>query len=277
MFHRKIISIHKGISVSDGAGVKLKRYIGTEEIRFLDPFLMLDEFRSDNPNDYLAGFPDHPHRGFETVTYLLEGIMEHKDSMGNKGILETGSVQWMTAGRGIVHSEFPKQKTGLLRGYQLWVNLPSNLKMTKPGYNDYLKKDWKFLETDNFILEILSGEVSGKKGPAKNLTPVLYFDFKIKPNQLMHIDVPENYNGFVHMISGEVESNQMSLKEGDLGVFSNGKYIQFQNKKDSISQGIIVLGEPINEPVVQYGPFVMNTEKEIYQAIEDFNSGKFLK
>jgi quercetin 2,3-dioxygenase len=272
---RKIISVHKGNQVSDGAGVKLKRFIGTNEIRFLDPFLMLDEFRSDNPKDYLAGFPDHPHRGFETVTYLIEGKMEHKDSAGNSGVLEKGAVQWMTAGKGIIHSEFPKQEKGLLQGYQLWVNLPSILKMTNPGYKDYLKKDWEILETDSYTLEILSGEIENKKGPAKNLTPVLYLHYKIKPNSKMSLDVPENFNGFTHLILGEIESNGIRLKETELGIFSIGKKIDFENKSNSISEGILVLGEPIGEPVVQYGPFVMNTEKEIYQAIEDFQSGNF--
>ncbi|TGN19210.1 pirin family protein [Leptospira idonii] len=275
MGRRKISYKTSGIAATDGAGVKLRRMIGTEDIPNLDPFLMLDEFKSDSPDDYLAGFPNHPHRGFETVTYLLEGIMEHNDSKGNRGILEKGGVQWMTAGRGIVHSEMPKQENGMMRGYQLWVNLPSGLKMIEPGYFDVSRKDWKRLESEDGHIDILAGEISGIQGPAKSKTPLLYSHWYIKPNGSLKIPVSSQWNGFVHVAEGNIEIENESLPTGFLGVFGSGEEIVIENKTNSPAEGILVLGEPIREPIVQYGPFVMNTKEEIMQAFTDFQSGNF--
>ncbi|BDA79676.1 hypothetical protein LPTSP3_g26060 [Leptospira kobayashii] len=275
MGQRKILYKTSGIEATDGAGVKLRRMLGTEELPNLDPFLMLDTFKSDSPDDYLAGFPNHPHRGFETVTYLLDGVMEHNDSKGNKGVLEKGGVQWMTAGRGIVHSEMPKQENGMLRGYQLWVNLPSQLKMIEPGYFDVSRKDWAKLEQEGGFVDILSGEISGVKGPAQSKTPILYAHWFIKPNSSLQIPVAADWNGFVHVSEGDVEIGDTKLPNGYLGIFSNGEEILIKNSGKQTADGILVIGQPIGEPIAQYGPFVMNTKEEIMQAFTDFQSGNF--
>ncbi|MCZ8156329.1 MAG: pirin family protein [Leptospira sp.] len=276
MTERKLIYKSPGISATDGAGVKLRRMIGTDEIPNLDPFLMLDEFKSDSPEDYVAGFPDHPHRGFETVTYLLEGVMEHNDSKGNRGILETGGVQWMTAGRGIVHSEMPKQKDGMLRGYQLWVNLPAKQKMIEPGYFDVFRKDWARSEFGKSYIDVLTGKINGSIGPAVSKTPMLYAHFYIQPNDTISIPVAENWNGFTHVAEGEVEIGKEILKSGFIGIFGQGTIITISNPSATkLAEGILILGEPIGEQVVQYGPFVMNTKEEIMQAFSDYQSGNF--
>lgn len=275
MSRRRILFKSNGIGARDGAGVKLNRLIGTQEIPNLDPFLMLDEFKSDSPDDYLAGFPNHPHRGFETVTYLLDGNMEHTDSKGNKGILEKGGVQWMTAGRGIIHSEMPKQENGLMRGYQLWVNLPSTLKMIEPGYFEVAKKDWVRLHRGNSYIDILCGSIEGVTGPAISKTPMLYAHYVIKAMDSIIFAIPQNWNGFIHTTEGSVEINSEILTTGTIGIFGNGDEVKIENTGDESVDGILILGEPIGEPIVQYGPFVMNTKEEIMQAYTDFQSGNF--
>jgi len=262
-----------GDPATDGAGVKLRRYLGTSSLRHLDPFLMLDEFRSDSPKDYIAGFPDHPHRGFETVTYLLHGVMEHQDSLGNSGLLETGGVQWMTTGRGIIHSEMPKQKAGLLRGYQLWVNLPKSLKMSNPGYVDISKKDWATLQDTNGRLELLAGTLGGTIGPHQPKTPLLYLHWYLKPGGEFRIPYPSDWNGFFHVGEGEVLVGDEHFGESQLGVFGQGDHVWIRNPNSKEANGILVAGEPIREPIVQYGPFVMNTEAEIQQAFRDYQTG----
>jgi len=276
MSERKIIYQSPGIAATDGAGVKLRRMIGTETIPNLDPFLMLDEFKSDSPDDYVAGFPDHPHRGFETVTYLLEGVMEHNDSKGNRGLLETGGVQWMTAGRGIVHSEMPKQKDGMLRGYQLWVNLPAKQKMIEPGYFDVHRKDWVRWNSGKSYLDLLAGKIENSIGPAQSKIPMLYAHYNLQPNDKISFPIAENWNGFIHIAEGEVQVGEETLKSGAIGIFGLGTEITIQNPStDKLSEGILVFGEPIGEPIVQYGPFVMNTKEEIMQAFTDYQSGNF--
>lgn len=264
-----------GSPATDGAGVKLRRYLGTSEFGHLDPFLMLDEFGSDSPDDYLAGFPDHPHRGFETVTYLLEGTMEHRDSLGNVGVLSTGSVQWMTAGKGIIHSEMPKQKDGMLRGYQLWVNLPKVQKMISPGYVDIPRKDWASITFGKSKIELLSGTLGNANGPAKPKTPVLYGHWTIPSGEKLQIPYPIHWNGFFHVAKGEVFSGKEHFGISQLGVFGEGDYCELTNSSDLTAEGILVAGEPLGEPIAQYGPFVMNTKEEIYQTFADYQSGQF--
>jgi redox-sensitive bicupin YhaK (pirin superfamily) len=203
-------------------------------------------------------------------------MMEHNDSKGNRGILETGGVQWMTAGRGIVHSEMPKQKDGMLRGYQLWVNLPAKQKMIEPGYFDVARKDWARWTNGNSHIDLLTGKIDGVKGPAVAKIPMLYGHFFIPPNASLTFPVSANWNGFIHIAEGEIKIDKETLKTGYLGIFSNGNDITLSNpSNDTLAEGILVFGEPIGEPIAQYGPFVMNTKEEIMQAFTDFQSGNF--
>ena len=276
MQETKIKQLVSGIATQDGAGVRLTRIIGQPALPRLDPFLMLDEFGSDQAQDYLAGFPEHPHRGFQTVTYMLAGKMEHRDSVGNKGVIETGGIQWMNAGRGIIHSEMPKQTEGLMRGFQLWVNLPASEKMSAPNYQD-IKADQVPVITEQTGLQIkvLVGEFNGVKGPveAQAVKP-LFIDCHFSQSQEVTIPVAPEQVFFVYCYQGELSLGHQVVRKGQLAVLESTNLIGLRGVADS--RCIVVGGRPLNEPVVQYGPFVMNTEQEIRQAIEDFRQGRFV-
>ncbi|HJU27169.1 MAG TPA: pirin family protein, partial [Rhodanobacteraceae bacterium] len=265
------------LPASDGAGVKLSRIIGQRALETLDPFLMLDEFGSDSATDYIAGFPDHPHRGFETVTYMLDGRMRHRDNAGNEGLLESGSVQWMTAGRGIVHSEMPEQDHGLMRGFQLWVNLPAADKMTAPRYQDIAPERIPVVEPgDGVRVRVVAGEAFGARGPISGIaTEPVYLDVALQAGARISVPLPENHNTFAYVFEGEgVRLGGIQLARGELAVLSPGTSVELA-AGGKASRILVVAGKPLNEPVAKYGPFVMNTPEQIVQAIRDFQSGNF--
>jgi redox-sensitive bicupin YhaK (pirin superfamily) len=276
---RNVARVLTGQPTSDGAGVKLTRVIGTQALPDLDPFLMLDEFRSDDPKAYLAGFPDHPHRGFETVTYMLAGRMRHHDNKGNKGMLGPGSVQWMTAARGIVHSEMPEQEEGLMRGFQLWVNLPARDKMTAPRYQDIEPSAIPEVAlADGTRVRVLAGEVNGIVGPVSAVaTEPVYLDVALAPGGRFEHALPAGHTAFAYVYEGTaVIGNPPAGKEvarGHLAVLSAGRRVAVGAAAPA--RFILIAGRPLGEPVVKYGPFVMNTADEIRQAVRDYQSGRF--
>jgi redox-sensitive bicupin YhaK (pirin superfamily) len=270
---RKTQQILKGHETSDGAGVKLRRYIGTRELMVHDPFLMLDAFYSDDPDSYLAGFPNHPHRGFETVTYLIQGKMEHSDSRGNRGLLEPGGAQFMRAGSGIIHSEMPRQENGLMWGYQLWVNLPAALKMAEPRYQDLQAHEIPLVQTPAYTAKVLSGNLGGVQGAARGFYPIDYFDVQFKPGQSADIPVAADRSVFAIVVEGSGVIGERSVNRGDLAILGEGDVVCLA--ADDALRVIIVAGSPIREPVARYGPFVMNTPQEIEQAFVDYQAGRF--
>jgi hypothetical protein len=273
MIKRKIVKTITGMKTSDGAGVNLTRIIGSPELNMLDPFLLLDEFGSDNPDDYIAGFPPHPHRGFETITYMLNGKWRHKDSAGNEGLLGDGSIQWMTAGRGIVHSEMPIQTDGLVRGFQLWLNLPKKKKLTEPAYQDIHAEQIPILKEVFGTVKVISGEYNGTIGPGKSHTPVLIMDIRLNPESEISIPVMDGWNAFGFIYEGDVKSGEF-LSKGQLAVYNTEGNVHF--KTNDTQAGIyLVAGKPLNEPVARGGPFVMNTRGEILKAFEDYQNGNF--
>ncbi|XP_043710440.1 pirin-like protein [Telopea speciosissima] len=257
---------------NDGDGAIVRRSIGSMELRRLDPFLMLDEFVVTVP----AGFPDHPHRGFETVTYMLEGAFTHQDFGGNKGTIRTGDVQWMTAGRGIVHSEMPVGE-GVNRGLQLWINLSSKDKMIEPKYQDLLREDIKIAEKDGVEVRIIAGECMGVKSPVFTRTPAMYLDFTLKPGAEWQQSIPESWNAFVYVIEGEGVFGSLDTSPQhahQLLVLGSGDGLCVWNKSSQQFRYALIGGQPLNEPVAQYGPFVMNTQAEIHKAFEDYRFHK---
>jgi len=275
---KPVLRVVRGQAASDGAGVKLTRVIGGQQLSELDPFLLLDEFRSDSADDYIAGFPEHPHRGFETVTYMLAGRMRHGDNQGNTGLLGPGSVQWMTAGRGIVHSEMPEQEAGLMWGFQLWVNLPAKDKMTAPRYQDIPADQVPDVDAGNGArVRVIAGEFNGTKGPVQGgSTEPLYLDVRVEAGKRVEIALPAGHKAFAYVYQGTalVGSEGKELVRGDLAVLGDGETVEVA-AGEAPSSFIVVAGKPLNEPVVRYGPFVMNSRAEIVQAFEDFNSGRF--
>jgi len=274
---RKIKKIIQGQNTSDGAGVKLKRILGSQELNQLDPFLLLDEFKNDNPDDYAAGFPDHPHRGFETITYMMAGAFTHRDSKGNEGHLTAGSVQWMTAGRGIIHSEMPEQKDGLAWGYQLWLNLPKKFKMIEPKYQDLAAEKLPIVDKDGIRVKVLAGEYSGVKSPGKSFTPFTYLDVQLKPGTVFSVPAPPDENTFIYVIEGKVKTGPDQepsyVKAGSLGVLGGGDAVRVQPSEDKPIRFLFASAQKINEPVARGGPFVMNTMGEIKQAMADYQAG----
>lgn len=275
---KTIQRILNGHPTSDGAGVKLMRYIGTHELRNLDPFLMLDVFGTDQPQDYLAGFPPHPHRGFETVTYLIAGKMRHQDNAGNQGLILPGGVQWMTAGKGIIHSEMPEQTDGLLKGIQLWINLPASHKMTPAKYQDYDPKDVPLeVHANESSIRVIAGTTSqGTQGPIKNnLVYPTFFDVTLSAKDSFEQAFPEQDQTFILMLEGQVLIADQTLDAGQLAILSEGSQVKFENTLEIPARFILVSGQPIKETIVQRGPFVMNTQAEIEQAFDDFKQGLF--
>jgi redox-sensitive bicupin YhaK (pirin superfamily) len=277
MSTRTLIETVKGIPTSDGAGVKLTRVIGTDQLPDLDPFLMLDVFESDQADDYIAGFPPHPHRGFETVTYMLAGKMRHQDNQGNEGVIEKGGIQWMTAGKGIVHSEMPEQEEGLLSGLQLWVNLPASHKMTEPAYQEHPASVIAVETSDAGSVAVVSGKTDqGTEGIIQNdLTQPVYMDIHLFTGQVFTQSLPATHNAFIYGLKGmlEVGDAEHVLNETELGVLSVGERVSVKATSDA--RFVLVAGKPLNEPIVRGGPFVMNTEQELKQAFEDYRSGRF--
>lgn len=278
---RRVSRVIKGMPATDGAGVELTRVIGQPVLPMLDPFLLLDAFRSDKPEDYIAGFPPHPHRGFETVTYLLAGRMRHKDNAGHEGVIEPGGIQWMTAGRGIVHSEMPEQENGMLEGFQLWINLPANNKMDEPGYQEY-SADRIPLEyrEEGIVVRVIAGVTSQEtKGPVlQSLTDPLYLDVRVPYEKHYFEELPESHNAFLYVISGSVsiedeEGSLTTLARDDLGVLTRGNFFQLHADKEDV-RFLLVAGRPLREPVARGGPFVMNTKAEILKAFDDYKHGE---
>jgi len=275
--NRSIINILDGIQTSDGAGVKLRRIIGGPDLNMLDPFLLFDEFGSDNPDDYIAGFPPHPHRGFETITYMLNGKFRHKDSAGNEGLLSDGSVQWMTAGSGVIHSEMPEKTDGLARGFQLWLNLPKKLKMIDPSYSDIPSEKIPEVDIDNGRVRVISGTYNNVTGPGKPHTGVLYFDVELNQSESIEIPIDDYWNTFIYVYSGQACVGDHNILQGQLAIFSQKGLLRFRSSGSSVLQCIVVSGEPINEPVARGGPFVMNTKAEVLQAFNDYQKGVLVK
>jgi len=269
----------RGMATSDGAGVRLTRVIGSQVMPMLDPFLMLDEFGSEKPGDYIGGFPSHPHRGFETVTYMLDGRMRHKDNHGNEGLLTPGSVQWMSAGRGIVHSEMPEQEQGLMRGFQLWVNLPASEKMSAPKYQEFSAGQIPVVGLPGGAqVKVIAGQIGDVLGPVKQpATEPLYFDITLSAGQSFEHGLPADHNAFIYVYEGSlsliVDDQKHPVQTSELISLTHGDRVQFEANENT--RFIFVAGKPLNEPVARYGPFVMNTQAEIHQAIADFQAGKF--
>ena len=270
MTTRTIHRIIKSIPASDGAGVKLRRSLGQSNFARLDPFLMLDEFSSEDAADYIAGFPAHPHRGFETVTYILDGHMLHEDHLGNKGNLKSGGVQWMTAGRGIIHSEMPQQDRGRMRGFQLWINLPAKDKMKPASYRDLEASDIPEVKLPGGgKVRVIAGSVNGTDAPVKpGATDATYLDVHLPAGATFRQPVKDGYNAFAYVYEGALDG----IQERSAAVFTVEGDVEVKAGKDG-ARFILLAGKPIGEPVVQYGPFVMNTREEIDQAIRDYQAG----
>jgi quercetin 2,3-dioxygenase len=272
---RAVTKVVRGRATSDGGGVKLVRVIGGPALPDLDPFLMLDEFRSDEAADYMAGFPDHPHRGFETVTYMLAGRMRHGDHKGNVGLLQPGSVQWMTAGRGIVHSEMPEQEDGLMWGFQLWVNLPAKDKMIEPRYQEFPPDAIPEVALDGARVRVIAGRFGKIEGPVRAVaTEPLYLDVTLMPDAALDVPVPEGHAAFAYVFDGAVEIDGRTIQSGELAVLGEGASVALKAGPE-LGRLILVAGKPLREPVVKYGPFVMNTPQQIHEAIADFSEGRF--
>ncbi|MBL4908307.1 MAG: pirin family protein [Sneathiella sp.] len=276
---RKLVFQTAGIPASDGADVQLTRIIGAPDLNMVDPFLLLDVFETDEPQDYIGGFPSHPHRGFETVTYLLAGQMRHKDNAGHEGVIVPGGVQWMTAGRGIIHSEMPEQVDGLMKGFQLWVNLPASEKMTEPGYQEFPPHviENEELPEGGFIHVIAGVTNQGTVGPVKNAhTTPLFLDVTLKAGQNFEQSVPETHSCFTYMIDGDIifpNSNSI-LGQGRLGILEGGSTVSLNAGQEG-ARFLLVAAKSLNEPVARGGPFVMNTREEVMQAFDDYQNGKF--
>jgi hypothetical protein len=274
----EINKIINPIPASDGAGVKLKRSIGVEPIYF-DPFLMLDEFGSENKDDYIGGFPPHPHRGIETVTYMLQGEFEHEDSTGAKGRMKSGDVQWMKTGSGIIHSEMPAMSEGRLHGFQLWINMPAKLKMSKPDYI-YIDADKIQVHKDSDKqVKVIAGKFENAEGPIKehNVEPI-YFDIELKKDKDFNIELPLAHNSFIYLIDGEIKIGEQThdkIKDSTLILLNKGQKL----KVSSLTKGkfLLISGKPIGEPIARGGPFVMNTKEEILKAVQDYHNGTFVK
>lgn len=275
---RELQTLIPGRAASDGAGVKLKRSLGGNPSARVDPFLMLDEFRSDDAADYIAGFPPHPHRGFETVTYMLDGRMRHEDHLGNSGLLEAGGVQWMTAGRGIIHSEMPEQEDGLMHGFQLWINLPAAEKMKPASYRDIPASEIPEVSGDGWKGRLVAGELDGVTGAVHGITTnPLYLDLRMEGDSELDLPVDDERNAFFYVYDGSVAvaaaGGERVVTAGNAGVFGKGDTVRFQAGADG-ARLLFLAAMPLREPVEQYGPFVMNTREEIEQALRDYSAGR---
>ena len=275
---REVVATTPGVPATDGDGVRMTRVIGSQELNMLDPFLLLDAFESDQPQDYIGGFPSHPHRGFETVTYLLAGRMRHKDNAGNEGVIEPGGVQWMTAGKGIVHSEMPEQENGLLMGFQLWVNLPARAKMSEPGYQEYPPSQTPLEKReDGTEIRVIAGITSeGTEGIVRNehVRPT-YLDVTLPAGRVFEQRVDAADNAFIFVIEGELDAGERrtALGRRNLGILSEGDLVHVTTAQGA--RFLLVSAMPLGEPVARGGPFVMNTKEEIIQAFDDYRHNRF--
>ncbi len=277
---RPILRVIEGMPASDGAGVRLNRVIGQPTFDNHDPFLLLDEFKSDQPDDYIAGFPDHPHRGFETVTYMLAGRLRHSDNKGHSGVIDAGGVQWMTAGRGIVHSEMPEQEDGLMWGFQLWINLPAAEKMKPAAYQEFDRTEIPEEDRDGGTrLRVIAGKTSqGTAGPVGDVTTApTYFDVTLPSNGRFEEPLSSTANGFVYVYDGSLVvhagSKSSRIETGNLGVFGAGDSVQAEAAENG-ARFLLLAATPLSEPIARYGPFVMNTREEVMQAFEDMRAGR---
>jgi redox-sensitive bicupin YhaK (pirin superfamily) len=276
---RSVERVIGGQFVMDGAGVKINRVLTQPLQRRLDPFLMLDAFGSDKPGDYIAGFPEHPHRGFETVTYMLTGRMRHRDSAGNEGLVTNGGVQWMTAGRGVIHSEMPEQNEGLMEGFQLWLNLPSADKMGAPWYRDIPNQAVpRYTMDDGVTVQVIAGASHGVAGAVQRAgTEPLYLDIELPAGAVFEQELPAGHNAFIYVFRGEVAVGGTAVPQARMAILANdagadGVRLEAQAAGSRL---LLIAGRPLNEPIAQYGPFVMNTEAELQQAVADFRAGRF--
>lgn len=275
---RDVERLITGMATSDGAGVKLTRVLTQDLQRRLDPYLMLDAFGTDRPEDYIGGFPNHPHRGFETVTYMIAGRMRHRDSAGNEGLLTNGGVQWMTAGRGVIHSELPEQENGVMEGFQLWLNLPSRDKMTSPWYRDFQSGDIPEITTaEGVTARIIAGTSHGVAGAMqRDHTEPLYLDLHFTGSGSFSQPLPASHNAFVYVYRGSVEVGGTEVPAQRMAILRNDEAANgVVLKADGPARALLIAGRPLGEPIAQYGPFVMNTNAEIFQAVEDFRAGRF--
>jgi redox-sensitive bicupin YhaK (pirin superfamily) len=275
---RRIERVLGGNFVMDGAGVKINRVLTQPLQRRLDPFLMLDAFGSDKAGDYIAGFPEHPHRGFETVTYMLAGRMRHRDSAGNEGVVSDGGVQWMTAGRGVIHSEMPEQNEGLMEGFQLWLNLPAKDKMGAPWYRDIPNEEVpRFTLRTKAEVQVIAGSSHGVTGAVqREATQPLYLDIHLPQGVEFEQPLPAGHNAFFYVYRGEVVVDGKAVPPARMAILDNAREADgVRIKASADSHLILIAGKPLNEPIAQYGPFVMNTNAEVFQAVEDFRAGRF--
>ena len=282
MTTRKLKQVIESVPASDGAGVRLRRSLGRAQNLRVDPFLMLDEFSSDNADDYIAGFPSHPHRGFETVTYLLDGHMLHEDHLGHRGDLVSGAVQWMTAGRGIIHSEMPQQEQGRMRGFQLWLNLPAREKMKPAGYRDIQPSEIPQVDLPRSgFVKVIAGrfESEGRStaGPILGLTTdPTYLDVKLAAGEALVHAIDPGHSAFVYPYEGTLQIGERALNTHDAGVLDLGDRIEVTAGADG-ARFLLLAGKPLREPIAQYGPFVMNTRAELEQAVRDYQSGELTR
>lgn len=275
---RGVERVITGQYVMDGAGVKINRVLTSTLQRRLDPFLMLDAFGSDKAGDYIAGFPEHPHRGFETVTYMLAGRMRHRDSAGNEGLVTDGGVQWMTAGRGVIHSEMPEQNEGLMEGFQLWLNLPAKDKMMAPWYRDILNEQVPRFTLDSGVtVQVIAGASHGVAGAVQREgTEPLYLDIELPEGAIFEQALPAGHNAFIYVFRGEAVVGGKGVPQTRMAIFDNAEGADgVVVKAAKPTRLLLIAGRPLKEPIAQYGPFVMNTQAELQQAVEDFRSGKF--
>ncbi|NBO36966.1 pirin family protein [bacterium] len=274
---RLVAKLIRASAVSEGAGVTVHRTIGTSALRNFDPFLMLDHFGSDNPNEYISGFPDHPHRGFITFTYMLDGKMLHQDSMGNRGELRSGGAQWMKAASGVIHSEMPQQSQGLMRGFQLWINLPAKEKMSPPEYQEFSPEAVPQITIPGGHARVLAGLFQGQSGVIQDPnTQAIYLDVSLSAEQKFQYNIPSTHNAFIYVFEGTAELNETQLPTHSLAVLSTGEHLTLKTNSTG-ARFILVAGKPLGEPIVQYGPFVMNTREEIEQAFSDYQTGRLVR
>jgi len=274
---RTVERLVQGQATSDGAGVRLTRVLTQDLQRRLDPFLMLDAFGTDNPGDYVGGFPDHPHRGFETVSYMLDGRMRHRDSAGHEGLVGPGGVQWMTAGRGLVHSEMPEQQAGRMEGFQLWLNLPARDKMREPGYRDIPAHEIPEVSAPGVRARVIAGRSHGVAGAMqREVTEPLFLDLHLDPGAAFEQVLPEAHNAFVYVYRGELAIGASAVRPQRMAILTNARGSDGVVLRAGAegARAILIAGRPLNEPIAQYGPFVMNTHQEIFQAVQDFQQGR---
>ncbi len=274
---RRVERVLQGQATSDGAGVRLTRLLTQDLQRRLDPFLMLDLFGTDNPGDYIGGFPDHPHRGFETVTYMLQGRMRHRDSAGNEGLLVPGSVQWMSAGRGVIHSEMPEQEDGAMEGFQLWLNLPARSKMQPPWYRDISAAEVPEWHGDGVTARVIAGHSHGVAGAVQREgTEPLYLDLNLAPNARFEQPLPDTHNALLYVYRGGLTAGATGVRKQRMAIFANtagSDGVELSAGPEGAS-AILIAGQPLGEPIAQHGPFVMNTHAELVQAVHDFQAGR---